>query len=68
MIKENQRVLNYVHILSDGLVLFFSFPAGFWFRFYVLSGIISVPLRVGTVSNMYDIVETLTAAQSVIRP
>ena len=25
-------------------------------------------LRVGTVSNMYDIVETLTAAQSVIRP
>lgn len=63
MIKENQRVLNYVHILSDGLVLFLSFPAGFWFRFYVLSGIISVPLRdYISLALVYTLVQLFTYA------
>lgn len=45
MIRENQRVLNYVHILSDGAILFLSFPIGFWVRFSVFSGIETVPLQ-----------------------
>ena len=45
MIKENQRILNYLHIVSDGALLFLSFPIGFWIRFHVFSGIATVPLR-----------------------
>ena len=45
MIKENQRILNYLHIVSDGALLFLSFPLGFWIRFHVFSGIATVPLR-----------------------
>lgn len=45
MIKENQRLFNQLHVLSDGLLLFLSLPAAFWIRFYVLTdGIITVPL------------------------
>lgn len=44
MIKENQKILNQIHVFSDGVILFLSFPAGFWIRFYVLDGVISVPL------------------------
>ena len=46
MIRENQRLLNQLNILSDGLILFLALPAAFWIRFYLLpGGIISVPLR-----------------------
>ena len=45
MIKENQKILNYLHIASDGALLFLSFPAGFWIRFHVFHGIATVPLR-----------------------
>lgn len=45
MIKENQRVLNGINIISDGLIVFLMLPLAFWLRFYVLpGGIISVPL------------------------
>lgn len=45
MIRENQRLLNRLNVISDGLILFFSLPLAFWVRFYVLpGGIISVPL------------------------
>ena len=44
MNRENQRILNQLHVLSDGLVLFLSFPIAFWMRFYVFHGKISVPL------------------------
>jgi len=45
MIKENQKLLNRLHVLSDGLILYLSLPAAFWLRFYVLpGGFISVPL------------------------
>ena len=45
MIKENQRLLNRVHVISDGAVLYLSLPLAFWIRFYVLpGGYITVPL------------------------
>lgn len=45
MIKENQRLLNRLHVLSDGAILYLSLPVAFWIRFYVLpNGIITVPL------------------------
>lgn len=36
MIQENQRLLNRLNILLDGLIVFVSFLSGYWFRFYVL--------------------------------
>ncbi len=45
MIKENQRLLNRLHVLTDGAVLYLSLPVAFWIRFYLLpGGYISVPL------------------------
>lgn len=45
MIKENQRLLNRLHVLSDGAILYLSLPAAFWIRFYLLpGGVITVPL------------------------
>lgn len=46
MIKENQKLLNQLNVLSDGVILFFMLPLAFWLRFFVLpGGEISVPLR-----------------------
>ena len=46
MIKENQRVLNALNVISDGLIVFGMLPLAFWLRFYLLpDGIVSVPLR-----------------------
>lgn len=45
MIRANQRLLNYLNILSDGLILYPMLPLAFWLRFYVLpGGQISEPL------------------------
>ncbi len=45
MIKENQKLLNYINIISDGLIIYLSLPLAFYFRFYVLpGGLIAVPL------------------------
>ena len=45
MIKENQRLLNQLNVLSDGVIIFLSLPLAFWIRFFLLpGGIISVPL------------------------
>lgn len=45
MIKENQRLLNRLHVVSDGVVVYLSLPAAFWVRFYVLpGGVAAVPL------------------------
>lgn len=63
MIKENQRIFNSVHILTDGLVIFLSFPAGFWLRFHVFKGIISVPLRSYiSLAAIYTIAQLITYA------
>lgn len=53
MIKENQRLLNHLNVLSDGLILLLSLPIAFWIRFYVLpDGLISVPLSQYMVLNV----------------
>lgn len=45
MIKENQQLLNRLHVLSDGAILYVSLPIAFWIRFYLLpGGIITVDL------------------------
>ena len=45
MIKENQKLLNRINVLSDGVLTFGTLLLAFWLRFYVLPGIITVPLR-----------------------
>lgn len=63
MIRENQRLLNYIHILSDGLLLFLSFPIGFYIRFYIFSGHISIPLRSYiSVALIYTVAQLFTYA------
>lgn len=45
MIKENQQLLNRLHVLSDGAILYLTLPVAFWIRFYILpGGYISVEL------------------------
>lgn len=43
MIKENQRLLNQLHVLSDGVLVFASMLLAYWLRFCVLSGTTSFP-------------------------
>jgi len=46
MIRENQKLLNQLNILSDGLILLLALPPAFWFRFHVLpGGVVAVPLK-----------------------
>lgn len=46
MIRENQRLLNGINVLSDGILAFAAMPLAFWFRFFVLEdGVVSVPLE-----------------------
>lgn len=54
MIRENQKLLNRLNVISDGLILFFALPFAFWFRFYVLhDGVITVPLSQYMVLNVF---------------
>ena len=46
MIKENQRVLNQINVITDGLSVFCTLLLAFWVRFYLLpGGEISVPFQ-----------------------
>ena len=46
MIQENQRLLNQLNVISDGVLVLLSFLFGYWVRFYVLTGgTRSVPFR-----------------------
>lgn len=57
MIKENQQLLNRLHVISDGVVLYLALPVAFWLRFYILpGGFITVPL------SQYMILGVLLAA------
>ncbi len=38
MIRENQKILNFINVISDGLILLLALPIAFWLRFYVLPG------------------------------
>lgn len=54
MIRENQKLLNQLNVISDGLILFLALPIAFWFRFFIMpDGIISVPLRSYMVLNVF---------------
>ena len=43
MIKENQRLLNQLHVLSDGILVFLSMLLAYWVRFYLFHGIEGIP-------------------------
>ncbi len=45
MIQENQKLLNRLNVLLDGLIVFISFLGGYWFRFFVLRGVTGVAFR-----------------------
>lgn len=46
MIKENQKLLNQLNVLSDGLLVYVMLPLAFWLRFFVLpGGEITIPLE-----------------------
>ena len=64
MIKENQRVLNGINILTDGLCIFLMLLIAFWIRFHVLpGGIISIPfLQYAFVSVFITCIHIMTYA------
>ena len=43
MIRENQRLLNQLNILCDGVVIFCSMLVAYWLRFHVMTGIEGIP-------------------------
>lgn len=44
MIRENQRLLNQVNVISDGAILLLMLPIAYWMRFFVLpGGVVNVP-------------------------
>lgn len=43
MIRENQKLINWLNVLADALLLFIAFPLGFQLRF-LMPGMASVPL------------------------
>lgn len=45
MIKENQRLLYQLNILSDGILVFLSMLLAYWVRFYVFDGSINISVR-----------------------
>ncbi len=44
MIRENQRFLNHLNMLLDGLLVFIALPVSFWLRFTLFPGVPTVPL------------------------
>ena len=44
MIRENQRLLNQLHIITDGLVVFLAMLASYWLRFSLFRGDRAMPL------------------------
>ena len=38
MIKENQRILNIFNVITDGMLVIFSFAAAYFIRFFIFSG------------------------------
>ena len=43
MIRENQRLLNQLHILTDGLMVFFAMLVSYWLRFELFHGVKGCP-------------------------
>ncbi len=60
MIRENQRLLNRLNVISDGVLIYLMLPLAYWLRFYVMpKGIATVPLsgylRVGIVITLVEL-------------
>jgi len=60
MIRENQRLLNRLNVLSDGVLIYMMLPLAYWLRFYVMrNGIATVPLsgylRIGVVITLAEL-------------
>lgn len=54
MIRENQRFLNQVNVVTDALILLLSLPVAFWLRFDVLpNGYPTVPLMEYLKTNLW---------------
>lgn len=63
MIRENQKILNNIHVFSDGVILFAAFPAAYWFRFYVFHGLDIIPLQNYVVMGaIYTVAQLFTYA------
>lgn len=45
MIRENQKFLNQMNVLSDAALIYLTVPASYWLRFRVLHGVENVPLE-----------------------
>ena len=46
MIKENQKLLNNINVLSDAAIHLAALPIAFWIRFFVMTGgVVSVPFH-----------------------
>jgi len=46
MIRENQKLLNQINVVTDAFILLLSLPTAFWLRFNVLpGGVATVPLE-----------------------
>ncbi len=44
MIRENQKFLNHLNILSDAALIYLMMPLAYWLRFHFFSGLVSIPL------------------------
>ena len=45
MIRENQRLLSRLNVISDGVLIYLMLPLAYWLRFHVLpNGVATVPL------------------------
>lgn len=55
MIKENQRLLNIVNVLLDGVLILVSVLLSFYIRFYVMKGHISEPISSYLLLAAFDI-------------
>ena len=60
MIKENQRLLNQLNVLSDAVLFYVMLPLSYWIRFRLLpGGVVSVPLssylRIGIILTLVQL-------------
>ena len=59
MIRENQRLLNQLNIVTDAILIYLMLPLAYWLRFEVWSGIQTVPLtsylRIGIVTTLVQL-------------
>ena len=45
MMRENQRLLNQLHVFTDGLAVFLAMLVSYWLRFSLFRGVKGMPLN-----------------------